>query len=138
MTKVTEALPGTVFTPRSYRILKIAVGVMTVLLIAGIGALFYGVTLQLSKLGSGSKPAAPVEAAPVAAVQPVAAAQPVAGSAGSAPYVRLLDVGPGRLESVTVSGNLLMLHWKGETSDTVIVADPKNGSETGRFQLPRH
>jgi hypothetical protein len=133
MTKVTEALPGTVFTPRGYRILKIAVSVMTVLLIAGIAALFYGVTLQLSKLGSGSKP----EAAPVAAAPVAATAQPVADANGAAPYLRLLELGPGRLESVTASGNLVMLHWKGETSDTVIVADPKNGSETGRFQLPR-
>ena len=61
MTEDSTPLPGTVFTPRGFRILKIAVAVMTVLMLAGIAALVYGVTLQLSKLGSGSKPEAAAE-----------------------------------------------------------------------------
>ena len=123
MTKDSTPLPGTVFTASGFRILKIAVAVMTVLLIAGIGALFYGVTLQLSKLGEGSKPAAP--AAAVAATP-----------AGPAPYARVLDLGPGKLEAVAVSGNLIILHWKGEGSDIVLSADPQNGNEIGRIQVP--
>jgi hypothetical protein len=125
MTKDSTPLPGTVFTAGGVRILKIAVGVMTVLLIAGIGALFYGVTLQLSKLGEGSKPAAPAPAAVVAATP-----------AGPAPYAHVLDLGPGKLEAVAVSGNLVILHWKGEGSDIVLSADPQNGNEIGRIQVP--
>jgi hypothetical protein len=140
MTKDTEPLPGTVFTPRGVRILKISVGVMTVLLIAGIGALFYGVTLQLSKLGEGSKPAAPAVAASASASAPGTAAVPVVvvESAGPAPYARVLDLGPGKLESVAASGNFAVLHWKGEANDLVIVVDPRSGTEAGRIQIPRH
>ncbi len=127
MTKVTEPLPGTVFTPRGYRILKIAVGTMTVLLIAGVAALFYGVTLQLSKLGEGSKQAASAAAVPVA-VEP----------AGPAPYARVIDLGPGKLEGIAASGNFAVLHWKGEASDIVLMADPRTGTETGRIQIPHH
>ncbi len=122
MTEDSTPLPGTVFTPRGVRILKIAVAVMTGLLLVGIAALFYGVTLQVSKLGSGGKPEA-VEAA---------AAVP----AGPAPYARVLDLGTGKLETVAASGGLIVLHWKGETSDVVIAADPRSGNELGRIQIP--
>jgi hypothetical protein len=133
MTKASTPLPGTVFTPRGVRILKIAVAVMTLLLIVGIGALFYGVTLQLSKLGEGSKP----EALPAAAAPEPVQAVAVAAPAGAAPYARVLDLGPGKLEAVTASGNLVILHWKGEGSDVVLSVDPRNGNEIGRIQVPR-
>jgi hypothetical protein len=127
MTQDSTPLPGTVFTPRGVRILKIAVAVMTAFLIVGIGALFYGVTLQLSKLGEGSKPPAAAVPAPVAAAP-----------AGPAAYKRVLDLGPGKLEAVTAGGNLVILHWKGEGSDVVLSIDPQNGNELGRIQVPRH
>ncbi len=129
MTKDSTPLPGTVFTPRGVRILKIAVAVMTVLLIVGIGALFYGVTLQLSKLGEGSEPTAPT----TTAVPAVAVAAP----AGPVPYARVLDLGPGKLETVAAGGNLVILHWKGEGNDVVLSIDPRNGNEIGRIQVPR-
>ena len=127
MTEDSTPLPGTVFTPRGFRILKIAVAVMTVLMLAGIAALVYGVTLQLSKLGSGSKPEAAAEAATVPAVP-----------AGPAPYARALDLGPGKLEAVTAGTGLIVLYWKGEASDIVISADPRTGNELGRIQIPHH
>jgi hypothetical protein len=124
MTEDSTPLPGTVFTPRGFRILKIAVAVMTVFMLAGIAALVYGVTLQLSKLGSGSKPEAAAETATVAA--------------GPAPYARVLDLGPGKLEAVTAGAGLIVLYWKGEASDIVISADPRTGNELGRIQIPHH
>jgi hypothetical protein len=124
MTEDSTPLPGTVFTPRGFRILKIAVAVMTVLMLAGIAALVYGVTLQLSKLGSGSKPEAAAETATV--------------PAGPAPYARVLDLGPGRLEAVTAGAGLIVLYWKGEASDIVISADSRTGNELGRIQIPHH
>jgi hypothetical protein len=120
MTNVTGPLPGTVFTPRGVRILKIAVGVMTVLLLLGIVALFYGVAQQVSKMGQAGKP----EAAPALAV--------------GTPYVRVLDLGQGKLETVAATGDLVILHWKGEGNDTVLSIDPRNGTELGRIQVPRH
>jgi len=127
MTEDSTPLPGTVFTPRGFRILKIAVAVMTALMLAGIAALVYGVTLQLSKLGSGSKPDAAVE---TPATVPAAPA--------GAPYARVLDLGPGKLQAVTAGTGLIVLYWKGETSDTVISADPQTGNELGRIQIPHH
>jgi hypothetical protein len=124
MTEDSTPLPGTVFTPRGFRILKIAVAVMTVLMLAGIAALVYGVTLQLSKLGSGSKPEAAVETVPV--------------PASPAPYARALDLGPGKLEAITAGTGLIVLYWKGEASDIVISADPRTGIELGRIQIPHH
>lgn len=122
MTEDSTPLPGTVFTPRGFRILKIVVAVMTVFMLAGIAALVYGVTLQLSKLGSGSKPDAAVET--------------VAVPAGPAPYARVLDLGRGKLEAVTAGTGLIVLYWKGEASDIVISADPRTGNELGRIQIP--
>ena len=131
MTKDSEVLPGTVFTPRGVRILKIAVAILTALLLAGIAALFYGVTLQVSKLGHGSKPQA--DAAPVAA----AAAPAPGATSGHGPYTRLLDLGLGQLSSVVAVGDLIVLHWKGEAGDVVISIDPRSGNEAGRIQIPR-
>jgi hypothetical protein len=130
MTEDSTPLPGTVFTPRGFRILKIAVAVMTVLMLAGIAALVYGVTLQLSKLGSGSKPEAAVETVP--------AAVPVPVPASLAPYARALDLGPGKLEAITAGTGFIVLYWKGEASDIVITADPRTGNELGRIQIPHH
>ena len=110
-----QAVP---FTPRYVRVLKIAVAIMTALMIAGIVALVYGVARQVSKLGSTAKPAVT--------------------SAAHAPYTQQLDLGPGKLESVTGGGDVLILHWKSETGDTVLSIDPRNGRELGRIQLPRH
>ena len=43
--------PGQTFTPRQLRILKIAVAIMSVLLVLGFGLLLIGVYLQASKIG---------------------------------------------------------------------------------------
>jgi hypothetical protein len=119
MTNVSGGPPGSAIPPRYVRPLKIAVAIMTALLIAGIVALVYGIVRQVSKLGSASsKPSA-------AAVQP-------------APYTRVLDLGQGRLEAVTANGNLLVLHWKSEGGDVLLSLDPRNGNELWRIQLPRH
>ncbi len=120
MTNVSGPLPGSVFTPRGVRILKIAVAIMTVLLLLGMVALFYGVAQQVSKLGEASRPA------------------PASAPATQTPYARVLDLGQGKLETVAASGDLVILHWKGEGSDTVLSIDPRNGNELGRIQVPRH
>ncbi len=118
MTNVSGRPAGTTIPPRYVRIIKIAVAIMTALLLAGIVALVYGVARQVSKLGAAPKPAAT--------------------STGQAPYAQLLDLGQGKLETVTAGGDLLILHWKGEGSDIVLSIDPRNGHELGRIQLPRH
>ncbi len=118
MTNVTGRLPGSTIPPRYVRVLKIAVAIMTALLVAGIVALAYGVAKQVSKLGT--------------------AARPAVTSAAQTPYTQLLDLGQGTLETVTAGGDVLVLHWKGEGSDTLLSIDPRNGHELWRIQLPRH
>jgi hypothetical protein len=89
---------------------------MTSLLILGILALVYGMARQAKRLGAGS--------------------EPPAARAGPPPYLRSLDLGQGKLEGIAVSGDLLMLHWKGEGSDIVLTIDPRDGHELGRIQVP--
>lgn len=120
MTNVTSPLPGSTFTPRGVRILKIVIAIMSAILLLGIVALVYGVAQQVSKLGSSGKAAA------------------VPAQSGRAPYARVLDLGQGSLQTVAASGDLVILHWKGEGSDIVLSVDPRNGNELGRIQVPRH
>ena len=120
MTEVTSPLPGSVYTPRGVRILKIAVAIMTALLLLGIVALFYGVGRQVSKLGAAASPG------------------PAPAPAGRPPYAHVLELGQGKLETVAPSGDLVILHWKGEGSDVVLSLDPRNGNELGRILVPHH
>src|SRR5208337_4893778 len=115
MTKVTTPLQGGIFTPRHVRILKISIAMMTTLLLLGIVALVFGVVRQASKLGMAAKPAAV--------------------AAGQSPYVKSLDLAQGKLESVAASGDLLVLHWKGEGNDVILTIDLRNGRELGRIQI---
>jgi hypothetical protein len=117
MMKPSNPPEGSAFTPRQVRLLKISIAIMTALLILGIFALIYGMARQAKRLG----------AAPESAV----------ARTGLPPYLRTLDMGQGKLESIAASGNLLMLHWRGEASDIVLTIDPKDGHELGRIQVPR-
>jgi flagellar basal body-associated protein FliL len=117
MTNVSGSPARSVIPPQYVRVLKIAIAVMTVLLIAGIVALVFGVARQVSKLGTPSKPA----------VTPAA----------PAPYSQVLDLGQGKLETVAAGSDYLILHWKSEGGDILLSIDPKNGHELGRIQLPQ-
>ena len=103
------------FTPRHVRILKMSVAIMTALLLLGIVALVFGVVRQASKLGTAAKPAV---------------------SAAQTPYVRMLDLGQGKIEGVTASGDALIVHWRGEGSDIILTMDSRDGHELGRIQVP--
>jgi hypothetical protein len=116
MTKTSSPPEGSAFTPRQVRLLKISIAIMTVLLILGVFALIYGIARQAKRLG--------------------AAPEPAAARAGLPPYLRTLDLGQGKLESIAASGDLLMLHWRGETGDMVLAIDPRDGHELGRIQVP--
>ena len=95
--------------------LKIAVAIMTTLLILGIVALVYGVARQAAKLGaSSSAPALPAQSL----------------------YGQSLALGQGELKSVSASDGLVVLHWRGEASDTIVTLEGRNGRELGRIQVP--
>ncbi len=95
--------------------LKIAVAILTTLLILGILALVYGVARTAAKIGT---------AAPASAL-----------SAGSL-YGKSLSLGQGEMKSVSVSDGLIVLHWKGEASDTIVTISGRDGRELGRIQVP--
>jgi hypothetical protein len=97
--------------------LKIAVAILTALLILGIFALVYGVARTASKIGASSSPA-------------------LAISAGSL-YGHALTLGPGEVRSVSLSEGLIVLHWKGEESDAIVTIEARSGREIGRIQVPR-
>ena len=116
MTKVSTPPEGSLFSPRHVRLLKISIAIMTALLILGILALIYGMVRQASRVGQ--------------------AAKPVTATAAQQPYERTLELGRGQLMGVTASNELLILHWKGAGSDTIITIDPRDGHEFGRIQVP--
>jgi hypothetical protein len=97
--------------------LKIAVAILTALLILGIFALVYGMAQQAAKIGAPESPA-------------------LAPAAGSL-YGHALTLGPGEAKSVSLSEGLIVLHWKGEASDAVVTIDARSGREIGRIQVPR-
>jgi hypothetical protein len=118
MTKVPNPLEGSSFSARHVRVLKISIAIMTGLLILGVVALLYGMARQASRLGTVPKPA------------PVSASQP--------PYERTLNLGQGQLTGITISNELLILHWKSAGSDTILTIDVRDGHEIGRIQVPGH
>ncbi len=117
MTKVSSQPEGSPFTPRQVKLLKIGVAIMTALMILGIFALVYGMARQASRLGASQKPAATL--------------------VNKTPYLKTMDLGQGKLEGVQTSGDILVLHWRGDASDTVVLIDPRDGHELGRIQVPR-
>jgi len=118
MTCAPNLLPGSSFTARQVRLLKISVAIMTALLLLGMIAVFYGMARQAARLGSSAAPR--TEAAAV-----------------RAPYLRTLDFGKGQLQGVATADGLIVLHWKGEGNDSIVAIDPKDGHELGRIQVPR-
>jgi hypothetical protein len=115
MTNVSNPAPGSPWTPRRVRILKIAVAIMTTFLILGIVALVYGVARQATKLGaSSSAPALPAQSL----------------------YGQSLALGQGELKSVSAADGLIVLYWEGEASDTIVTLEGRNGRELGRIQVP--
>jgi hypothetical protein len=97
--------------------LKIAVAILTALLILGIFALVYGVARTASKIGASPSPAPTL-------------------SAGSL-YGHALTLGPGEASGVSLSEGLIVLHWKGEADDVIVTIDARSGREIGRIQVPR-
>ncbi len=96
--------------------LKIAVAILTALLILGIFALVYGVARTASKIGTAPSPA-------------------LAPSAGSL-YGHTLALGAGEVKSVSLSEGLIVLHWRGEADNSVVTIEARSGREIGRIQVP--
>ena len=113
-------LPGTVFTPRQVRILKIAVIVMGVLLVGGFAVVIAAIVYQASKLGDKETraPATAPVSAPVRAVE----------------GAFVLPDG-GRIVSMDLDGPRLALHVKSPEGSQIVVIDIATGRVLSRVGL---
>jgi Ca2+/H+ antiporter len=111
-------LPGTVFTPRQVRALKIAVIVMGILLVGGFAVVVAGIMYQASQLGD-KKAQTP---APAAAVLPGAQMELVIPSGAT-------------VTAMALDGDRLALHLKSSTGPEVLVIDVPTGKVISRIRL---
>ncbi|ODR96187.1 hypothetical protein AUC69_15655 [Methyloceanibacter superfactus] len=115
-------LPGTVFTPRQVRVLKIAVIVMGVLLVGGFAFVMAAIVYQASHLGQG-KSGTPEKAVPVA---PVAVPGPETSFA----------IPPdATVTSMALDGDRLALHFNSSAGPEIAVIDITTGKVISRIRL---
>jgi hypothetical protein len=109
-------LPGTVFTPRQVRALKIAVIVMGILLVGGFAFVMAAIVYQASKLGDKKAPAS--SPAPITA--------PETG----------LALPPGAtVTSMALDGDRLALHLQTSTGPEIAVIDVTTGKVLSRIRI---
>ena len=109
-------VPGTVFTPRQVKALKIAVIVMGLLLVGGFALVLGAIVYQASRLGKDTP------AAGAAAVSDQGAAEVTIPQGAN---VTVMDLDGGRLA----------LHLNGSNGPEVIVIDLDSGKVLARFTL---
>jgi Family of unknown function (DUF6476) len=109
-------LPGTVFTPRQVRMLKIAVIVMGILLVGGFALVMATIVYQASKLGNNTvrSPAAAALAAPEAAL--------------SLPE-------DATVTSMALDGDRLALHLQTRAGPEIAVIDVTTGKVLSRIKI---
>jgi hypothetical protein len=110
-------LPGTVFTPRQVRVLKIVVIVMGILLVVGFGLVMAAIVYQASQLPDKDAPQAHA-----AAVSPEAQTE--------------LALPPGaKVTSLALDGDRLALHLESSAGPEVVVVDIGTGQVLSRIKL---
>ncbi len=115
-----DKLPGTVFSARQVRFLKIAVIAMGILLVGGFAFVLAAIVYQASR------PKQDV-AAPVAAAE-----------LGVAPNIEL-PIGQGQaLTAMSLDGNRLALHLNGADGTEIVVVDLASGRIVARVKLKPH
>ena len=107
-------LPGTVFTPRQVRVLKIAVIVMGILLVGGFAFVLAAIVYQASK---GGQSAAGVGAPPVG----IEAELPIPKDA--------------TVTALSLDGDRLALHLQSAAGAEIVVIDLKSGKTLARIGL---
>jgi hypothetical protein len=109
-------VPGTVFTPRQVKALKIAVIVMGVLLVGGFALVLGAIVYQASRLGQDAP----------------AARNPAASDQGAAQ----VTVPQGaKVTAMDLDGGRLALHLNGSNGPEVIVIDVGSGRVLARIKL---
>ena len=105
-------LPGTVFTPRQVRVLKIAVIVMGLLLAGGFAFVLAAIVYQASGGGRGGIPAG---------AEPTAAELHVPKDA--------------TVSALSLNGDRLALHLQSSAGPEIVVLDLKTGTVLARIKL---
>jgi hypothetical protein len=111
-------LPGTVFTPRQVRGLKIAVIVMGVLLVGGFAFVMAAIVYQASKLGGKTADGPAPALAPVRAPEATLAIPPDA-----------------TVTSLALDGDRLALHLHSSAGAEIAVIDVVSGKVLSRIKL---
>lgn len=112
-----DKLPGTVFSGRQVRILKIAVIAMGILLVGGFAFVLAAIVYQASR-----------------PKQDVAVTLPAA-NLGTGPIIELpVEEGAG-LTSMSLDGNRLALHLNGGEGPEIVVVDLASGKIVARVKL---
>jgi hypothetical protein len=107
-------LPGTVFTPRQVRALKIAVIAMGILLVGGFAFVLATIVYQASRSGQ-------VRTVPQAALE---------GAVGALAIPKDATVG-----SMSLDGDRLALHLNSAEGPEIVVIDLKTGKVISRIRL---
>ena len=114
-------LPGTVFTRRQVRVLKIAVIVMGVLLVAGFAFVLAAIVYQASRLGKGTAPVDAAVSAPMTLPEGLAAELPIPQGA--------------ELTTLALDGDRLAVHLKSQAGTEIAVIDLRSGKVLARIKL---
>jgi hypothetical protein len=121
MPNETQAMPeGSTMTPSQVRKLKIAIAIMSVLLVAGFILLLVGIYMQTQKLDKKSRAGKDL---------------PVSASS-EGPAIINMPIKPGaELRQILTSNGNLILHLHHATGNEIIIADLATGQEIRRIQL---
>ena len=108
-------MPGTVFTPRQVRVLKVAVIVMGLLLVGGFAFVLAAIVYQASRGGQATSPA---EAA-----------------AGTSTLSELSIPKDASVTTLALDGNRLALHLDSPQGGEIVVIDVATGKVLARIRL---
>ncbi len=117
-------LPGTVFTPRQVRVLKIAVIVMGLLLVGGFAFVLAAIVYQASQ-GGQATPSAEAEAAAGAG----------SSGAGTPALSELPIPKDATVTSLALDGDRLALHLNSPAGGEIAVIDVATGKVLARIRL---
>ena len=112
-------LPGTVFTPRQVRVLKIAVIVMGLLLVGGFAFVLAAIVYQASQGGQGGKGAAGAEA----------------GAAPGLGEAELPIPKDATVNSLALDGDRLAFKVESSAGSEIVVVDLSTGKVLSRIRL---
>ena len=112
-------LPGTVFTPRQVRVLKIAVIVMGVLLVAGFAFVLAAIVYQASRLGDKATPAVATVSPPMAEALASELAIPIGAE----------------VTTLALDGDRLAVHLRSQAGAEIAVINVRSGKVLARVKL---